>query len=235
MENNLTTLDLLRYMSALLIGSLLGVVIFWASFFIYEWISERRKKRRLTKIEMEEEKEKTESEILEDNIKLLNLSVMNDELKKIISKILSRDYSESGSFLIKCDFTSKLSAYIYSHRDDYRYTTRSLGFGLRPTPVDAIERYMVFLSEGDESVVDKVSTTYIPMILALKDDLGEKSFMSGEDRREYINRIEVLIDLMEKEIDKNFEKIRKLKYSKNPEIIDQADHIIKKGIMEWKI
>lgn len=56
--------------------------------------------------------------------------------------------------------------------------------------------------------------------------------MSGEDRREYINRIEVLIDLMEKEIDKNFEKIRKLKYSKNPEIIDQADRVIKKGIME---
>ena len=129
MENNLTTLDLLRYMSALLIGSLLGVVIFWVSFFIYEWISEIMKKRRFTKTETKEEKEKTEPEILEENIKLLNLSVMNDELKKIISKILSRDYSESGSFLIKCDFTSKLSAYIYSHRDDYKYTTGSLGFG----------------------------------------------------------------------------------------------------------
>lgn len=140
-----------------------------------------------------------------------------------------------ASASIRCDFASNLSAYIYSHRDDYEYTTTSFGLELKPTPADAIERYMVFLSEGDEGVVDKVSTTYIPMIFALKDDLGGKSFMSGEDQREYINRIEALIDLMEKEIDKNFEKIRKLKYSKNPEIIDKADHIIKKGIMEWKI
>ena len=235
MENNLTTLDLLRYMSALLIGSLLGVVIFWVSFFIYGWISEIRKKRRRTKIEMDEEKEKTEPEILEENIKLLNFSVMNDELKKIISKILIKEYSEYEGFNIRRDFVSNLSAYIYSHRDDYEYTTASFGLELKPSPVDAIERYMVFLSEGDESAVDKVSTTYIPMIFALKDDLGGKSFMSGEDQREYMNRIEVLIDLMEKEIDKNFEKIRKLKYSKNPEIIDKADHIIKKGIMEWKI
>ena len=232
MENNLTTLDLLRYMSAMLIGALLGVVIFWASFFIYEWISERRKKRRLTKIEMEEEKEKTESEILEDNIKLLNLSVMNDDLKKIISKVLIKEYSECEAFSIRCDFASNLSSYIYSHRDDYEYTTTGFGLGLKPVTVDAIERYMVFLSEGDKNAANRVSTTYIPMIFALKDDLGGKSFMSGEDRREYINRIEVLIDLMEKEIDKNFEKIRKLKYSKNPEIIDQADHIIKKEIME---
>lgn len=235
MENNLTTLDLLRYMSALLIGSLLGVVIFWVSFFIYEWISEIMKKRRFTKTETKEEKEKTEPEILEENIKLLNFSVMNDELKKIISKILIKEYAEYEGFSIRCDFASNLSAYIYSHRDDYEYTTASFGLELKPTPVDAIERYMVFLSEGDESAVDKVSTTYIPMIFALKDDLGGKSFMSGEDQREYMNRIEVLIDLMEKEIDKNFEKIRKLKYSKNPEIIDKADHIIKKGIMEWKI
>lgn len=229
MENNLTTLDLLRYMSALLIGSLLGVVIFWVSFFIYEWISEIMKKRRFTKTETKEEKEKTEPEILEENIKLLNFSVMNDGLKKIISKILIKEYAEYEGFSIRCDFASNLSAYIYSHRDDYEYTTTSFGLELKPTPADAIERYMVFLSEGDEGVVDKVSTTYIPMIFALKDDLGGKSFMSGEDQREYINRIEALIDLMEKEINKNFESVRVMKHSKNQNTLSEADYIIKNG------
>lgn len=229
MENNLTTLDLLRYMSALLIGSLLGVVIFWVSFFIYEWISEIMKKRRFTKTETKEEKEKTESEILEENIKLLNFSVMNDGLKKIISKILIKEYAEYEGFSIRCDFASNLSAYIYSHRDDYEYTTTSFGLELKPTPADAIERYMVFLSEGDEGVVDNVSTVYLKTLIELRIELKKKKYMSDEDKAEYKRREEKLILLIEEEINKNFEKVKEMKHSKNQSALDKADYIIKNG------
>lgn len=217
MENNLTTLDLLRYMSALLIGSLLGVVIFWVSFFIYEWISEIMKKRRFTKTETKEEKEKTEPEILEENINLLNFSVINDDIKDIVKMIKIQSWEEpDNKKLVKKRFIEEVTDLIYELRylESYQITA---------------QKYYAFLTEGVSGSVDNVSIVYLKTLIELRIELKKKKYMSDEDKAEYKRREEKLILLIEEEINKNFEKVKEMKHSKNQSALDKADYIIKNG------
>lgn len=77
--------------------------------------------------------------------------------------------------------------------------------------------------------MDNVSTVYLKTLIELRIELKKKKYMSDEDKAEYKRREEKLILLIEEEINKNFEKVKEMKHSKNQSALDKADYIIKNG------
>lgn len=53
--------------------------------------------------------------------------------------------------------------------------------------------------------------------------------MSDKDLSEYNDREQKLIEVIEDEINKNFESVRAMKHSKNQNTLSEADYIIKNG------
>lgn len=67
------------------------------------------------------------------------------------------------------------------------------------------------------------------MLLKLRKEVVQKIFMSDKDLSEYNDREQKLIEVIEDEINKNFESVRAMKHSKNQNTLSEADYIIKNG------
>ena len=86
--------------------------------------------------------------------------------------------------------------------------------------------YYTFLTEGVSGTIDNVSTVYLKALLELRIERKKKKYMSDNDKAEYKKRENQLVSLIE---NKNFEKVKEMKHSKNQSALDRADYIIKNG------
>lgn len=209
MENDpITLLDVSKALFQILISAVIGIALFFGGRYI------------LTKFwHMISGKFEVINDKLSYNIMIrtLDFSVINDDLKDIIKSIKLDSWEEpNDKELVKKKFIEEITWIIYGLRylDSYQSTA---------------QKYYAFLTEGVSGSVDNVSTVYLRTLLELRIELEKKKYMSDEDRAEYKRRENQLVSLIEEEINKNFEKVKEMKHSKNQSALDKADYIIKNG------
>lgn len=168
----------------------------------------------LTKIEIRYDR-KSE---FDRKMKPLNLSVVNTHITDIIDSMNFEDYVYWVDSDVRKGFMRYFSSLLY----DRKYTKFE-----KPSNISV--KYYTFLSEGLEGTIDNVSTVYLPMLLKLREEVAQKRFMSDEDLSEYNDREQKLIEVIEDEINKNFENVRVMKHSKNQNTLSEADYVIKNG------
>ena len=159
----------------------------------------------------------TKEELIKYANEKLNLVVINDDIKDIVKMIKIQSWEEpDNKKLVKKRFIEEVTDLIYELRylESYQITA---------------QKYYAFLTEGVSGSVDNVSTVYLKTLIELRIELKKKKYMSDEDKAEYKRREEKLILLIEEEINKNFEKVKEMKHSKNQSALDKADYIIKNG------
>lgn len=209
MENDpITLLDVSKALFQILISAVIGTALFFGGRYIFI------KLRHMISGKFESINDKLNYNII---LRTLDFSVINDDLKDIIKAIKLNSWEEpDDKELVKKKFIEEITWIIYGLRylDSYQSTA---------------QKYYAFLTEGVSGSVDNVSTVYLRTLLELRIELKKKKYMSDEDRAEYKRREEKLILLIEEEINKNFEKVKEMKHSKNQSALDKADYIIKNG------
>lgn len=209
MENDpITMSDIVIALFEILISTAIGFSLFVGG--RYAWIRFYRKISDKFKVI----KDKSNYNIM---LKTLDFSVINDDLKDILKVIKLESWEEpSDKKLVREKFIEEITWIIYGFRHLNSYKTTA-------------QRYYTFLTEGISGSVDNVSTVYLKTLLELRIEVGKKKYMSDEDKAEYKKREDKLIALIEEEINKNFEKVKEMKHSKNQSALDKADYIIKNG------
>ena len=209
MENDpITMSDIVIALFEILISTAIGFSLFVGG--RYAWIRFYRKISDKFKVI----KDKSNYNIM---LKTLDFSVINDDLKDILKVIKLESWEEpSDKKLVREKFIEEITWIIYGFRHLNSYETTA-------------QRYYTFLTEGISGSVDNVSTVYLKTLLELRIEVGKKKYMSDEDKAEYKKREDKLIALIEEEINKNFEKVKEMKHSKNQSALDKADYIIKNG------
>lgn len=209
MKNDPITLEgVLRALLQIFISAIIGIVLLYGAYYI--WIKLRHK----VSGKFESIKDRMHYNVV---LETLNFSVINDDIKDIVKMIKIRSWEEpDNKKLVKKRFIEEVTDLIYELRYSESYQTTA-------------QKYYAFLTEGVSGSVDNVSTVYLKTLIELRIELKKKKYMSDEDKAEYKRREEKLILLIEEEINKNFEKVKEMKHSKNQSALDKADYIIKNG------
>lgn len=209
MKNDPITLEgVLRALLQIFLSAIIGVVLLYGAYYI--WIRLRHK----VSSKFESIKDRMHYNVI---LETLNFSVINDDIKDIVKMIKIQSWEEpDNKKLVKKRFIEEVTDLIYELRylESYQITA---------------QKYYAFLTEGVSGSVDNVSTVYLKTLIELRIELKKKKYMSDEDKAEYKRREEKLILLIEEEINKNFEKVKEMKHSKNQSALDKADYIIKNG------
>lgn len=207
MKNDPITLEgVLRALLQIFLSAIIGIVLLYGTYYV--WIKLRHK----VSGKFESIKDRMHYNVV---LETLNFSVINDDIKDIVKMIKIQSWEEpDNKNLVKKRFIEEVTDLIYELRYLESYQTTA-------------QKYYAFLTEGISGSVDNVSTVYLKTLIELRIELKKKKYMS--DEAEYKKRENQLILLIEEEINKNFEKVKEMKHSKNQSALDKADYIIKNG------
>lgn len=207
-NDTITLLGVLRALLQIFLLAIILIVLLYGAYYI--WIRIRHK----VSGKFESIKDRIHYNVV---LKTLNFSVINDDIKNIVKMIKIESWEEpDNKNLVKKRFVEEITDLIYGLRYLESYQTTA-------------QKYYAFLTEGVSGTIDNVSAVYLRALLELRVERNKKKYMSDNDKAEYKKREEKLILLIEEEINKNFEKVKEMKHSKNQSALDKADYIIKNG------
>ena len=206
------------------IGLLIGSLIVLFTPILKDYISENVEKiRHRIKSKRSREKYLNSLKIKPDFIvELLN---SRDDLTHIDNDIIAW-YFEGNIFPMRYDENCVL---------DYKfYFNTSYDFGRRRGEIikEISDKYVFFIKNAKEGSTDKTGSIYIPMILKMRKDMESKSELPTHAIEIYMGRITKLSQLIEKDVDENYNKLVSEINNLNRELLDEADHIIENGGMK---
>lgn len=94
------------------------------------------------------------------------------------------------------------------------------------------DKYIFFIKNAKEGSIDKTGSIYIPMILKIREDMRNKPELPTYAIELYMKRITKLCQLIEKDVDENYNKLVNKINNLNKELLDEADHVIENGGMK---
>lgn len=206
------------------IGLLIGSLIVIFTPILNDYISENVEKiRHRIKSKRSREKYLSLLKIKPDFIvELLN---SRDDLTHIDNDIIAW-YFEDNIFPMRYDENCVL---------DYKfYFNTSYDFGRRRGKIikEISDKYIFFIKNAKEGSIDKTGSIYVPMILKIREDMKSKSDLPTHATELYMKRIIKLCQLIEKDVDGNYNKLVNEINNLNKELLDEADHIIESGGMK---
>lgn len=206
------------------IGLLIGSLIVIFTPILKDYIFENVEKiRHRIKSKRSREKYLNSLKIKPDFIvELLN---SRDDLTNIDNDVIAW-YFEGNIFPMRYDENCVL---------DYKfYFNISYDFGRRRDKIikEISDKYIFFIKNAKGGSIDKTGSIYVPMILKIREDMRSKPELPDYAIELYMGRITKLSQLIEKDVDENYNKLVSEINNLNRGILDEADHVIENGGMK---
>lgn len=156
---------------------------------------------------------------------LVELLNSRDDLTYVGNEVIA-EYFESNIFPMKYDEKCVLDYNFYFNtRYDLLYRTSKI-------IKEISNKYIFFIKNAKEGSIDKTGSIYVPMILKIREDMRSKPELPEYAIELYMGRITKLSQLIEKDVDENYNKLVSEINNLNRGLLDEVDHVIENGGMK---
>ena len=149
--------------------------------FVRQHINKFKKSKQEKEKKKAKEHKYTKKELIKYANEKLNLVVINDDILNTVNDFITDNDNLGGSTIHT--FVDTLA---------HTYFREPFGIGQKHARTIA-ERYYKFLSQGIEGTIDNISSSYVPAAIRIRKELDDKEYMSPEGRKEYAERLSIII------------------------------------------